>query len=156
MAPLDWITAAVVVYFAVSGLLSGAGALATTLSVFITVASRSFITTQLTHWVFQLISSLGADPSYGQPLSLVLSFLLFFVIARLVLRALLGFILPRAGIGRVIYAVGSVIVNGYAYLYLLNALLRSSWQSYIWLIPYFQGTQTFRLLETIFGNVTAV
>ena len=156
MAPLDWITAAIIVYFAISGLLSGAGALATTLSVFLTVASRSFITTQLTHWVFQLISSLGADPSYGQPLSLVLSFLLFFTLARLVLRSLLGFILPRAGIGRVIYAVGSVIVNGYAYLYLLNALLRSSWQSYIWLIPYFQGTQTFRLLETIFGNVTAV
>jgi len=156
MAPLDWITAAIIVYFAISGLLSGAGALATTLSVFLTVASRSFITTQLTHWVFQLISSLGADPSYGQPLSLVLSFLLFFTLARLVLRALLGVILPRAGIGRVIYAVGSVIVNGYAYLYLLNVLLRSSWQSYIWLMPYFQGTHTFRLLETIFGTVTAV
>jgi len=41
MAPLDWITAAIIVYFAVSGLLSGAGALATTLSVFLTVASRS-------------------------------------------------------------------------------------------------------------------
>jgi len=98
MAPLDWITAAIIVYFAVSGLLSGAGALATTLSVFLTVASRSFITTQLTHWVFQLISSLGADPSYGQPLSLVLSFLLFFTLARLVLRALLGVILPRAAL----------------------------------------------------------
>lgn len=156
MAPLDWITVAVVVYFAVSGLLSGAGALATTLSVFLTVASRSFITTQLTHWIFQLVSGLGADPSYGQPLSLVLSFLVFFALSRSILRALLGFILPKAGIGRLLYAVGSVVVNGYAYLYLLNSLLRSSWQSYMWLMPYFQGTQTFRLLETILGTVTAV
>jgi len=155
MAPLDWITAAIIVYFAISGLLSGAGALATTLSVFLTVASRSFITTQLTHWVFQLISSLGADPSYGQPLSLVLSFLLFFTLARLVLRALLAlFCLGQHW--QSYLRCGSVIVNGYAYLYLLNALLRSSWQSYIWLMPYFQGTHTFRLLETIFGTVTAV
>jgi len=65
MAPLDWITAAIIVYFAISGLLSGAGALATTLSVFLTVASRSFITTQLTHWVF------SSSPVWAQILLMV-------------------------------------------------------------------------------------
>jgi hypothetical protein len=156
MAVLDWISIIALAYFALSGLLSGASALSTTLSFFATVYARSFISTTLVQWTSGLLTHFGVAGDYKSALALALAFLLFYLVARLAIRALLGAILPSAGIGRVIYALGSLLVNGYAYGYLLVSLLKSAMPLQAYLMPYFQGTYTLKLLESIYGFLPAV
>jgi len=126
MAPLDWITAAIIVYFAVSGLLSGAGALATTLSVFLTVASRSFY--NYTAYALGFSAHLQSGRrSFLWSASIISSFISpVFYPGSSSFKSLTWRYLASGRHWQSYLRCGSVIVNGYAYLYLLNALLRSS------------------------------
>lgn len=156
MPMVDLITTIVLIYFAASGFLSGASALATTLAFFITVYFRIFISSSIAKWVFTLLTRFGITADYVQLLSTVLAFLFFYLVVRMLIRSILHIVLPSSGIGRILYAAGSALVNGFAYFYLLNSLLSQSSPLSVYLLPYFKNTFTLQLLQTIFSHTFVV
>ncbi|NPV88317.1 hypothetical protein HPY42_02145 [Coprothermobacteraceae bacterium] len=144
MPLIDWLTIGLAVYFFVSGFISGASALSTALALAVTLLAKSFVSVTLANMVEGVLARYTTITPDQKLVGILLAYLLFFLAVRIVIHLFLRIVLPGSGIGRLLYAFGSLVINGYAYFYLVSYVMSTS---PIQLDTYLSGSITLQILR---------